>query len=69
MNKKIVATSTFASKFILLHIAIELIEGFCYEIHGSGIPIINPTTVFCNNIAARSNVAIPESRFEKKPNS
>ena len=63
-----VETSTFGSEFVAMRIAIELIEGLRYTLRMFGIPIDNPTNVFCDNEAVTKNVTLPESTLKKKHN-
>jgi hypothetical protein len=64
-----VETSTFGSKFVAMHIVVELIEALRYKLRMFGIPLEGPTNVFCDNEAVTKNVAIPESTLKKKHNS
>jgi hypothetical protein len=63
-----VETSTFGSEFVAMRIALELIEGLRYKLRMFGIPIDNPTNVFCDNEAVTKNVTLPESTLKKKHN-
>ena len=46
MHQNTVETSTFGSKLVAMHIAVELIESLWYKLCMFGIPIDGPTNVF-----------------------
>jgi hypothetical protein len=47
-------------------IAVELTEGFCYNLRIMGLPLDGPTALFCNNEAVVTNLTAPESTLKKK---
>ena len=64
-----VESSTFGSEFVSLRVASELIISLRYKLRMFGIPIIGPTTVFCDNEAVYKNTTFAESTLKKKHNS
>jgi hypothetical protein len=60
-----VETSTFGSKFVAVHIAVELIESLWYKLRMFGIPIDGPTNVYCYNEAVIKNSIFLESTLKK----
>jgi hypothetical protein len=64
----LVETSTFGSEFVVLHIAVELIQALRYKLRMFGIPVVEATNVFCDNQAVVSNSSIPQSTLAKKHN-
>ena len=50
-----VETSTFGSKFVAMRIGVELVEALRYKLQMFGVPIKDPTNVFCDNEAATKN--------------
>ncbi len=64
-----VELSTFGSKFIAMHILVELLESLHYKLRMMGIPIDGPANVFCDNKSVVSNATIPTSTLKKKHNS
>jgi hypothetical protein len=64
-----VESSTFGSEFVALRVASELIISLRYKLRMFGIPIIGPTTVFCDNEAVYNNATFAESTLKKKHNS
>jgi hypothetical protein len=64
-----VETSTFGSEFIAARIAVELIEALRYKLRIFGIPIDEPTNVYCDNHGVVVNSSKPESTLKKKHNS
>jgi Reverse transcriptase (RNA-dependent DNA polymerase) len=67
-----VEASTFGSEFIAMKTAVELIEGLRYKLRYKlrmmGIPLEEPTNVFCDNEAVVKNTTKPESTLKKKHN-
>ena len=63
-----VEASTFGSEFVAMKIAVELIEGLRYKLRMMGIPLEEPTNVFCDNEAVVKNSTKPESTLKKKHN-
>jgi hypothetical protein len=56
-----VESSTFGSKFIAMHILVEMLESLRYKICMFGIPIDGPANVFCDNKSVVTNAIIPTS--------
>ena len=67
--KTTVESSTFGSEFVALRVASELIISLRYKLRMFGIPIIGPTTVFCDNESVYNNATFAESTLRKKHNS
>ena len=61
-----VETSMFGSEFIAMKTAVEQIESLHYKLRMFGIPVEDPTNVFCNNIPIFKNMTIPDSTLKKK---
>jgi hypothetical protein len=61
-----VESSTFASEFIALKTAIDLIEGVRYKLRMMGIPLDGPTSLFCDNESVVKNSTAPESTLKKR---
>ena len=64
-----VESSTFGSEFVALRVASELVISLRYKLRMFGIPIVGPTTVFCDNEAVYTNATFAESTLKKKHNS
>jgi hypothetical protein len=45
--------------------AIDMIEGLRYKLRMMGIPLIGPTSVFCDNQLVVKNTTAPESVLKK----
>jgi hypothetical protein len=45
--------------------AIDMIEGLRYKLRMMGIPLIGPTSVFCDNESIVKNSTAPESQLKK----
>jgi hypothetical protein len=63
-----VETSTFGSEFCAMKTAIDMIEGLRYKLRMMGIPLIGPTSVFCDNESVVKNSTAPESQLKKRHN-
>jgi hypothetical protein len=63
-----VKTSTFGSEFVVMHVAIEMIEAFLYKLQIFGVPIDGPANVFCDNGSFVNNTTLPELSLQKKHN-
>jgi hypothetical protein len=64
-----VESSTFGSEFVVMRVAIEMIEGLVrYKLRMMGIRIDGLTNVFCDNAAVVRNSTAPESVLKKKHN-
>jgi hypothetical protein len=63
-----VETSSFGSEFIALRIAVEMNEGLRYKLRMFGVPISEPTDIFCDNKSVVTNASIPSSMLGKKHN-
>ena len=61
-----VESSTFGSEFVALRVASELVISLRYKLRMFGIPIVGPTTVFCDNEAVYTNATFAESTLKKK---
>lgn len=59
-------TSTFGNEFVVMHIAVEIIEAALrYKLRIFVVPIEGPTNVYCNNKAVTKNAIYPESTVKK----
>ena len=63
-----VETSTFGSEYCAMKTAIDMIEGLRYKLRMMGIPLIGPTSVFCDNQSVVKNTTAPESVLKKRHN-
>ena len=63
-----VKSSSFSSKFIVLHIATEMIEGLSYKLRIFGVAIDRPADVFFDNQSVVTNVSTPSSFLNNKHN-
>jgi hypothetical protein len=63
-----VESSSFGSEFIALRIAVKMIEAIQYKLRMFGVPIINATSIYCDNISVVTNSSIPTSVLNKKHN-
>ena len=61
-------SSSVGSKFIVLYIATEMIEGLIYKLCMFGVPIDGPAGVFFDNQSVVTNVSIPYYVLNKKHN-
>ena len=59
-------SSTFASEFIALKTAVDLIEGVRYKLRMMGIPLDGLTSLFCDNESVVKNSTAPESVLKKR---
>ena len=63
-----VESSSFGSEFVALRIAKELVIALRYKLRMFGVPVTEPTNVFCDNNGVVKNVSIPQSMLQKKHN-
>ena len=63
-----VESSTFGSEFVAMKIAVKMIQGLRYKLRAFGIPINEPTNIFCDNEAVCKNTRLPHSTLNKKHN-
>ena len=63
-----VETSTFGSEYCAMKTAIDMVEGLRYKLRMMGIPLIGPTSVFCDNQSVVKNTTEPESVLKKQHN-
>ena len=61
-----VETSTFGAEFCAMKTGFEIIEGLRYKLRMFGIPIEDPTNIYCDNEAVYKNTVMPESTLKKK---
>jgi hypothetical protein len=61
-----VESSTFASEFVVLRTAVDMMEGLRYKLRMMGIPLDGKTSVFCDNNGVVKNTMVPESPLLKK---
>ena len=64
-----VKTSTFGSELTSLKNAVELISVLQYKLGMFGVPIDEPTDIFCNNESVYNNMPTPESQLRQKHHS
>jgi hypothetical protein len=64
-----VKTSTFGSEFVALKIAAEMLRGLRYKLCMMGIPIVDPSYVYCDNNYVVMKSTVPASMLKKKSNS
>ena len=60
MRQNRVETSTFGSEFTALKNAVELIAALQYKLKMFGVPMDEPTDMFCDNEAVYKNDSTPE---------
>jgi len=63
-----VESSSFGSEFIALRIATELIEALRYKLRMFGVPVEDPTNVYCDNKSVVTNASVPTSVLSKRHN-
>jgi len=63
-----VESSSFGSEFVALRIATELIEALQYKLRMFGVPVEDPTNVYCDNKSVVINASIPTSVLSKRHN-
>ena len=39
----------FSLEFIMMKMAMDLVQGLCYKFHMMGVQVNGPTCTFCNN--------------------
>jgi hypothetical protein len=64
-----VETSTFSSEFIMMKVAVEMIEALRYKLCWFGIPLDGAASIYCDNEAVCNSAQTPESTLKKKHNS
>jgi hypothetical protein len=64
-----VETSTFSSEFIVMKVAVKMIESLQYKLRWFGIPLDGATSIYCDNEAVCNSAQTPESTLKKKHNS
>jgi hypothetical protein len=67
-SQKTIETSTFASEFVALRVATELIKGLRYKLRMFGVPLDGPANVLVDNDTVIKNSTIPSSTLQKKHN-
>jgi hypothetical protein len=63
-----VETSTFGSEFTALKVVTEANRGLRYKLRMLGIPVPEPSYIFCDNNSVVCNTTAPESTLKKKSN-
>jgi hypothetical protein len=63
-----VESSSFGSEFVALRIATELIEALRYKLRMFGVPVEDPTNVYCDNKSVVTNASVPTSVLSKRHN-
>ena len=63
-----VESSTFGSETVALRQAIDMIEGLRYKLRMMGVPVEEPTNIYCDNDAVVKVTTRPESTLKKKHN-
>ena len=61
-----VESSTFGSEFIAMKIAMEKLIALRYKLRMMGVPIDEPSNVFCDNDSVVKNSVRPEAVLKKK---
>ena len=61
-----VESSTFGSEIVAMRQAIEMIEGLRYKLRMMGVPVEEPTKVYCDNESVVKSTTRPESTLKKK---
>ena len=61
-------SSTYGSELVAMRVARDMISALQIKLKCFGIPIAEPTNVFCDDNAVVQNVRIPESTLAKKHN-
>ena len=61
-----VESSTFGAEFRAMKTAVELTEALRYKLRMFGVPIDEPTIVFCNNETEYKKTVLLEFPFDKK---
>ena len=64
-----VEISTFSSEFIVMKVAVEMIEALRYKLCWFGILLDGATSIYCDNEAVYNSARTPESTSKKKHNS
>jgi hypothetical protein len=53
---------------VAMKIAVEIVEALRYKLRMFGIPIADPTDMYCDNNAVVQSATLPESTLTKKHN-
>jgi len=64
-----VESSTHGAELIAARIGVELVEALRYKLRMFGIPVDEPTSLYCDNQSVVHNGTRPESTLKKKHNS
>ena len=59
-------TSSFGSEFCAMKKATEYVNGFRYKLRMMGIPVEDPTFIFCDNQSVLANTTMPKYQLKKK---
>jgi hypothetical protein len=63
-----VESSTFGSETVAMRQAVDMIEGLRYKLRMMGIPVEEPTNIYCDNETVVKVTTRPESTLKKKHN-
>ena len=63
-----VESSTFGAEFVAFQIAVEMIISLWYKLRMFGIPVPDPSNIFCDNKSLYKNVSIAKFTLKKKHN-
>jgi hypothetical protein len=69
MRQNSVEASTFGSEFTAMKNAVKMIEALRYKLRMFGVPIDEPTNIFCDNGAVCANTTQPKLTLTKKHHS
>ena len=61
-----VEASTYGPKLVASCLVADLVASFCYKLRISGIPVIGPSNIFCDNESLHRNVSFADSILKKK---
>ena len=64
-----VESSTYGSELVALRIMHDLIVELRIKLKSTGVPLLDPTNVYCDNHGVEKNTSVPESTLNKKHNS
>jgi hypothetical protein len=67
-RQKTVETSSYGSELVAARIAIELVQELRYKLRMLGVPIIESTTMYGDNMSVVLNTTVPSSQLKKKHN-
>ena len=62
-------TSTFSSEFIVMKVAVKMIEALQYKLCWFGISLDGAMSIYCDNEAVCNSARTPGSTLKKKHNS